>query len=69
MSNLVMMPVFCANTSCPELLRTGKAKEIASLDANAQGADLWCGRCRTITYWRTYEQSQPLRASAVAARV
>ncbi len=57
MSDLVMAAVFCANKLCPELLRTGKAQEIGARDVNAQGANHWCGRCRTMTYWRKREPS------------
>lgn len=67
MSNLVMAAVFCANRLCPELLRTGKAKEIGACDVNAQGVDMWCGRCRTVTYWRKGDVARPLRVGETAA--
>lgn len=69
MSSLVMVSVFCANRSCPELLRMGKAKEIGDRDINAQGANHWCGRCRSMTYWRACDVAQPLRVAETPATV
>ena len=69
MSNLVMVDVVCANRLCPEAVRMGKAKVIGACDVNAQGVDMWCGRCRAVTFWRKRDVARPLRVGETPATV
>lgn len=44
-----MVGIRCAN-GCRD--RLGKPFVVAQVDARAEGADVYCGKCRKMTYWR-----------------